>query len=221
MKKCEEILRACPLFEGISSQNLSAMVSCLGARTVSAARGEMIFREGEPARYVGLMLSGSGQIIREDYFGNRSIITSLNAGELFGEAFVLTGAKTLPVSVIAIKDSRVLLLDCKQLLSSEVFAPPYHTLLLKNLLQETARKNLRLSQKIRYMSQKSTKEKLLAYLSDQAKQQGSPEFMIPYDRQALADYLGVERSAMSAEISKLKNAGQIDTKGAWFCLKQI
>ena len=80
MKKCEEILRACPLFEGISSQNLSAMVSCLGARTVSAARGEMIFREGEPARYVGLMLSGSGQIIREDYFGNRTILARIEEG---------------------------------------------------------------------------------------------------------------------------------------------
>lgn len=216
-----EILSRCPLFDGMEESDLEDMISCLNGKTMDVAKDSPVFWEGSPARFVGVVLSGTIQVIREDYFGNRSIITSLNAGELFGEAFVLTGAKTLPVSVIAIKDSRVLLLDCKQLLSSEAFAPPYHTLLLKNLLQETARKNLRLSQKIRYMSQKSTKEKLLAYLSDQAKQQGSPEFMIPYDRQALADYLGVERSAMSAEISKLKNAGQIDTKGAWFCLKQI
>jgi CRP-like cAMP-binding protein len=91
--------------------------------------------------------------------------------------------------------------------------------MMKNLLQGMAQKNMVLSRKIRYMSQKTTKEKLMAYLSDQAKQQGSTEFVIPYDRQTLADYLGVERSAMSAEISKLKSSGLIDTKGSWFCLK--
>ena len=82
-----------------------------------------------------------------------------------------------------------------------------------------AEKNLALTRKIRYMSEKTTKEKLMAYLLDQAKEQGSSEFTIPYDRQSLADYLGVERSAMSAEISKLKNSGIIDTKGSWFCIK--
>ena len=78
-----------------------------------------------------------------------------------------------------------------------------------------------MTQKIRYMSQKTTKDKLTAFLLDQAKQNGSSEFTIPYDRQALADYLGVERSAMSAELSKLKKSGQIDTKGSWFCLKKL
>jgi CRP-like cAMP-binding protein len=127
----------------------------------------------------------------------------------------------MPVSVIAIKDSNVLLLDCKRVLTSCSGSCHFHSLLLKNLLQEMAQKNLALSQKIRYMSQKTTKEKLMAYLLDQAKQHGSAEFIIPFDRQALADYLGVERSAMSAEISKLKSSGQIDTKGAWFCLKSL
>jgi CRP-like cAMP-binding protein len=92
---------------------------------------------------------------------------------------------------------------------------------MKNLLQGMAQKNLALSQKIRYMSQKTTKEKLMAYLLAQAKQQGKTEFIIPYDRQALADYLGVERSAMATEIGKLKKLGVLDTKGAWFCLKQL
>jgi CRP-like cAMP-binding protein len=84
-----------------------------------------------------------------------------------------------------------------------------------------AGKNLAMNQKIRYMSQKTTKDKLIAYLLDQAKQNNSSEFVIPFDRQALANYLGVERSAMSAEISKLKKNGQIDTKGSWFCLKHL
>ena len=95
----------------------------------------------------------------------------------------------------------------------------FHNQLLKNLLQGMAQKNLALTRKIRYMSQKTTKDKLMAYLLDQAKQQDSREFVIPHNRQSLADYLGVERSAMSAEISKLKKSGQIDTHGSWFCLK--
>ena len=124
----------------------------------------------------------------------------------------------MPVSVIAVKDSAVLLLDCRRVLTSCSNSCHFHNRLMKNLLQGMAQKNLALSQKIRYMSQKSTKEKLMAYFLDQAKQHGSTEFVIPYNRQALADYLGVERSAMSAEISKLKNSGQIDTKGSWFSI---
>jgi CRP-like cAMP-binding protein len=157
-------------------------------------------------------------VVQDDYYGNRSVLTILQPGELFAEAFSFAGLGAMPVSVIAIKDSNVLLLDCKHVLTSCSNSCRFHSLLLKNLLQEMAQKNLALSQKIRYMSQKTTKEKLMAYLLDQAKQQGSSEFIIPFDRQALADYLGVERSAMSAEISKLKRSGRIDTKGAWFCL---
>ena len=125
----------------------------------------------------------------------------------------------MPVSVIAVTDSEVLLLDCRRVFTSCSNACHFHSVLMKNLLQEMAQKNLALTRKIRYMSQKTTKEKLMAYLLDQAKQQGSKEFVIPHNRQSLADYLGVERSAMSAEISKLKRSGQIDTHGSWFCLK--
>ena len=138
------------------------------------------------------------QVVREDYYGNRSIMTVLQPGELFAEAFSF---------------------DCRRVLTLCSNSCHFHSLLMKNLIQGIAQKNLALSQKIQYMSQKSTKEKLMAFLSVQAKQHGSTEFVIPYDRQALADYLGVERSAMSAEISKLKNSGPIDTKGAWFCIK--
>ena len=143
----------------------------------------------------------------------------LQPGELFAEVFSCAGLETVPVSVFALTDSEVLLLDCRRVVTSCSNSCHFHSLLMKNLLQEMARKNLALSQKIRYMSRKTTKEKLMAYLLDQAKQQGSTEFVIPHSRQSLADYLGVERSAMSAEIGKLKKSGQIETHGSWFCLK--
>jgi CRP-like cAMP-binding protein len=177
--------------------------------------------EGDPAKYVGVVLSGTVQVVREDYYGNRSVMTVLQPGDLFAEVFSCAGLEAMPVSVIAVKDSSVLLLDCKGVLASSSNSCRFHSILLRNLLQEMAQKNLLLSQKIRCMSQKTTKEKLMAYLMDQAKQQGSSEFTINLDRQALADYLGVERSAMSAEISKLRRSGQLDTKGSWFCLKGV
>ena len=219
MKKFFETLSKCPLFDGIEQSDLNSMIACLDGKTIDISKGIPVFLEGTSARFVGVVLAGTVQVIREDYYGNRSVMTILQPGNLFAEAFSLAGLNTMPVSVIAVKDSTVLLLDCRRILTTCSNSCHFHTLLLRNLLQEMAQKNLALSQKIRYMSQKTTREKIMAFLLDQAKQQKSHEFVIPYDRQALADYLGVERSAMSAEISKLRKSGEIDTKGAWFCLK--
>ena len=164
----------------------------------------------------------------------------VSPGGLFAEAFACAGLDTLPVSAIALQASTVLFLDCQRILNGCPHACSFHGRLVHNLLQGIAQKNLTLTRvygaepvtmedlevwidvfcnKIKpfiCMSQKTTREKLMAFLLDQAKQQGSPEFVIPYDRQALADYLGVERSAMSVEIGKLKRAGRIDSKGSWF-----
>lgn len=219
LEKNFEILSQCPLFDGIEQFDLNTMIGCLKGKTVNVSKGNPVFLEGDPARFVGVVLFGTVQVIREDYYGKRSVLAVLQPGELFAEAFSCAGLKTMPVSVIALTDSEVLLLDCRRLFTSCSNSCHFHSLLMKNLLQEMAQKNLALTQKIRYMSQKTTKEKLMAYLLDQAKQQGSTEFVIPHNRQSLADYLGVERSAMSAEISKLKKFGQIDTHGSWFCLK--
>lgn len=221
MKKYFETLSQCPLFDGIDQSALNSLIKCMDGKTSSVPKGNPVFLEGSPARFVGIVLSGTLQVVREDYYGNRSILTILQPGELFAEAFSFAGLETMPVSVFAVKDSEVLLLDCRRILTTCSNSCHFHTLLMKNLLQGMAQKNLALSQKIRYMSRKTTKEKLMVFLYDQAKQHGTTEFVIPYDRQALADYLGVERSAMSAEISKLKKSGQIDTKGAWFCIKNI
>lgn len=219
MEKYFEILSKCPLFDGIEQSDLNTMIECLNGKTVNVLKGNPVFLEGDPARFVGVVLSGTMQVVREDYYGNRSIMTVLQPGDLFAEAFSCAGLETMPVSVLALTDSEVLLLDCRRIFTSCSNSCHFHSLLLKNLLQGMAQKNLALSRKIRYMSQKTTKEKLMAYLLDQAKQQGSTEFVIPHDRQSLADYLGVERSAMSAEISKLKKSGQIDTHGSRFYLK--
>ena len=216
MEEYYDILSQCPLFSDISRQELGEMLNCLGGTITGVAKGNPVFLEGDPAEFVGVVLSGKVQILRTDYYGNRSVLTVVSPGGLFGEAFACAGVETLPVSAVALQNSTVLMLNCKRVLTGCSNACPFHSRLLRNLLQGIAQKNLTLTRKIRCMSQKTTQEKLMEFLLEQAKQQSSPEFVIPYDRQALADYLGVERSAMSVELSKLKKAGRIDFSGSRF-----
>ena len=221
MEKYFSILFQCSLFSGIGQADLKAMLECLDGKFMAFPKGAPVFLEGDPAQLVGVVLSGGVQVVQDDYYGNRSVLSILQPGESFGEAFSCAGLDRMPVSVFAIKDSEVLLLNYRRILTLCSHICHFHRLLIQNILKGLAQKNLAFTQKVRYMSQKTTKEKLLAYLLDQAKQQGSASFVIPCERQALADYLGVERSAMSAEISKLKKAGLLDTKGSWFCMKQV
>lgn len=216
MEEYFDILSQCPLFAGISQEELKSLLSCLDGKIIQTPKGSPVFLEGEPAAFVGVVLSGKVQILRTDFYGNRSVLTVVSPGGLFGEAFACAGVETLPVSAMALENAGVLLLDCKRVLTSCPNACPFHKKLVQNLLRGIAQKNLILTQKIRCMSQKTTQEKLMEFLLEQAKQHGRAEFVIPYDRQALADYLGVERSAMSAEISKLKKAGRIDCSGSRF-----
>lgn len=213
-----EILSRCPLFAGIAREEMPEILRCLDGRVIEMPKGDPVFLEGEPARYVGVVLSGGVQIVRDDYYGSRSVLTVASPGELFAEAFVCAGLETMPVSAFALQRSAVLLLDCRRMMTGCTHVCLFHSRLIFNLLQGIAQKNLALTSKIRYMSRKTTREKLMEFLMDQAKQQGKAEFIIPYDRQALADYLGVERSAMSAQIGKLKKAGLIETDGSWFRL---
>lgn len=216
MEEYFEVLSQCPLFAGITQPEMEEMLHCLDGKITGIPKGNPVFLEGDPAWFVGVVLSGAVQVVRDDYYGNRSVLTVVTPGELFAEAFACAGSETLPVSAIALQESTVLLLDRQRILTGCSHACSFHSRIIYNLLQGIAQKNLTLTRKIRCMSLKTTREKLMAFLLDQAKQQGSSEFVIPYDRQALADYLGVERSAMSAEIGKLKRAGMIESNGSWF-----
>ena len=218
MEKYFDVLLKTPLFSGISREELASRLGCLGARVVNVAKGDPVFLEGDPAGFLGLVLEGSVQIVRDDYYGNRSVLTHAEAGELFAEAFACAKVDTMPVSCYALRDSNVMLLTCQKMLTVCSNACRFHNQLVKNLLRVVAQKNLNLSRKIQFMSQKTTREKLMAYLLDCAKRVGSSEFVIPFDRQTLADYLSVERSAMSAELSKLRRDGILESTGAHFRL---
>jgi len=212
------VLQKCPLFWGIAPSELPALLTCLGAKTVMADRRETVLREGEPARFVGVVLEGGVQIQQEDYFGNRSILGLAGPGELFGESFACAGADSLPVSVTASRDSVLLLVDCRRVLSPCEKACGFHRSILSNLMQIMARKNLAFHQKLQITSRRTTREKLLAYLNLQAKLHGSAAFSIPFDRQELADYLGVDRSGLSAELSRLRREGILECQKNRFIL---
>ena len=211
-----EILKCCPLFAQIEEEDLVPMLDCLGAREIEAAKGETVFWEGDPARDVGIVLSGQVQILQEDYYGNRVILGRVTPGELFGESFACAGVEALPVSFVAMERSHILLLDCRRITTSCCNACAFHSRMVFNLLRVMADKNLHFHQKLQITSHRTTREKLMAYLLAQAKLRQTSQFTIPFDRQELADYLGVDRSGLSAEIGKLKTEGVIDCHRSTF-----
>ena len=218
MKEFYPILERCSLFSGIRMEDLGAMMGCIGGRTMSFAKGQAIFREGDPATHVGLVLSGAVQLVREDYYGNRSILARIEPAGLFGESFACADVKNLPISVVAVEDSKVMLIDSHRITVTCANACGFHNRMIFNMLKVVANQNLVLNQKIEIISKRTTREKLMAYLHAQAKLHQSDSFTIPYDRQGLADYLEVERSAMSAEISKLRKDGLIECDRSAFRL---
>ena len=200
-------ISALPLFRGIAAGELPALLDRSSAREVRFAKGELLLHRGETPRSLGLVLEGGVHIIREDFWGNRSIVGLAGPGEIFAESYALAG-KPLAVSVLAAADGRALFLDAGHL-SQRLSA---------NLLALLAEKNLMLTEKMRHMARRTTREKLLSYLSAQALRAGTAEFDIPLDRQQLADYLAVDRSAMSAVLGKLRDEGVLEFRKNHFRL---
>ena len=200
-------ISALPLFRGIAAGELPALLDRSSAREVRFAKGELLLHRGETPRSLGLVLEGGVHIIREDFWGNRSIVGLAGPGEIFAESYALAG-KPLAVSVLAAADGRALFLFVG-LLSQRLSA---------NLLALLAEKNLMLTEKMRHMARRTTREKLLSYLSAQALRAGTAEFDIPLDRQQLADFLAVDRSAMSAALGKLRDEGVLEFRKNHFRL---
>ncbi len=205
-----------PLFEGLSEEEITGIMPCLGAKVKEYKKNQIIFLEGEKANKFGIVLDGSVQLIKEDYSGNRSMIGIIEKKNLFAEAYACSDDEFYPVSAVAEVNSIIMIIEISHITSSCINSCNIHRLLFRNLMKIIANKNVLLGRKIEYMSKRTTKEKLMSYLSSESERAGSKSFTIPYDRQELADYLGVERSAMSAEISKLRKEGIIEANKSDF-----
>ncbi len=212
MQKYLPVLRESALFSGIADGDLLRMLGCLGARVEQFDKKYTVFAEGSPAKYIGIVLSGEVHVVRDDYYGNRSLLNRVGSAELFAEAFACAEVGAIPVSVIAAEPSLVMLIDCAHILHTCERNCGFHRQMIFNLMKNLAVKNIRFHRRAEVTSKRTTREKLLAYLYLEAQRTGENELLIPFDRQELADYLEVDRSGLSAEISKLRAEGVIACK---------
>ena len=220
MKKLKEfsgILKTTGLFHDIETSDLRSMLTCIGARTRRIRRGSYILLAGDKPEFVGIVLSGQLHIIREDYNGNRSIVAAIMPGGILAEALCAAGVSESPVTIIAAADSTVMLLNFPRILHNCPNTCLFHRKLIKNLLQLVANKNLFLQSKMEILSLKSVREKVMLYLESFVPKQGKT-IKIPFNREEMADYLCVERSALSHELMKMKKDGLIDYRKNVFTL---
>lgn len=203
----DAVLRRCPLFRQMDAQEIRQVLSCLDAREESFSRGTFLFHPGCRMETVGLMLSGEIHLVKEDFWGNRSLVARIGPGGLLGEAYACLPQQTLTVGVLASADSRVLFFQAGKVFSPCQSACAFHQRLIRNLAAVLAEKNRMLLEKMEHLTQRSTREKLLSYLSAESQRQGRAAFTLPFNRQQLADYLSVDRSALSAELGKLRDEG--------------
>ena len=208
-----------PLFAGISEEGVDQVLACLSARPRHFDKQAMLLRAGD-APVMGVVLAGSVHILQEDFWGNRSLLGRAGPGDLFAEAFACAGVLRLPVSVEACEPTDVLLLDAGRLSAVCPAACPHHVQMIRNLLRLMAEKNVGLARKVEHMARRTTRDKLLSYLSAEARRSGGSAFSIPFNRQQLADYLAVDRSAMCSELSRLRDVGLLDFHRSAFVLRQ-
>ena len=205
-----ETLVASPLFSGTHVYEAIAMLSCLGARRREFDAGERVMRQGDPARYMGLVLRGELSVERVDVWGTRSILTHARAGDTFADAYACAPIASLPVDVVASKPSVVLTFEVDRVLTTCSNACAFHNRVIHNLLNAIAIGNLRLSTKINVIAARTIRSRLSNYLAEEAARAGRPSFEISLSRQELADYLCCDRSALCHELSKMRDEGLID-----------
>ena len=213
------VIRSSRFFFGISDDEITAMLSCLGAKNKSFKKEAFILRNGDTTEEIGLVLSGSVLVIQEDIWGNRNIVSKIGPGDTFATAFACAPGSVLNVGVVSETSVTAMFLNVKRILNVCPSACAHHSRIIRNLLGELADKNLRFSEKLSHMAQRSTRAKVMSYLSSEAQRQGKYEFDISFSRQQLADYLAVERSGLSLEIGKMKSDGLIDFNKNHFILK--
>ena len=203
------LLSKSTLFHGVSATELISLIDCLGCSFKEYKKNEIVYHKGDLVSEIGIVVSGRIHIIKDDIWGNSNIIAEASEGGMFAEAVVCSGIGSLPVSVMAAIDTKVCFVDFKRIIATCSSACVFHTMLIRNMINVFAQKNIMLAEKMEHITKRTTRDKLLSYLSLQSEYKNSRSFEVPFDRQGLADYLSVERSALSSEMSKLRADGVI------------
>ena len=204
------------LFHGISEKEFDSLVKCLSSTFKTYEKNDTVYLAGDFVREIGIVVSGRVHLIKDDAWGNSNIIAEISDGEMFAEATACSSIGILPVTVKAMADTEVMFADFQRIVATCSSACIFHTLLIRNLIGVFARKNSSLVEKMEHITKRTIRDKLLSYLSEQSKLHNKCSFEIPFDRQELADYLSVDRSALSAEMSRLKTGGVINYRKSHF-----
>lgn len=213
------ILKKSPLFTGVEPGEIDRMLGCLAIEMRGYAKNETILHTGDVTSSVGMVVTGCVHIIDEDFWGNRNIISEGLPGDLFAESYACTRGAELDISVIAAEDCELLFIGVGRIMTTCPTACDHHSRLIRNLLSVIARKNIKMHEKLTHLTRRSTREKLLSYLSAESSRQGRASFEIPFNRQQLADYLSVDRSAMSSELCRMRDEGLVSFEKNRFVLK--
>ncbi len=214
----KELVKSCPLFRGIDPADLGGMLKCMSAREIEPERGEFIMTTPGSAPLMGAVLAGEVEMISEDYFGKKSLLTVLPVGSVFGESYSCVKARNRTIAYQASGKCRVLLLDYDRILHACKLVCRFHHRMIENMVELIAEKNLELIEKLEVTSRTSIREKLLTYLTRQAERTGSAAFQVPMGRTELAEYLCTDRSAMTRELSRMREEGLIDFDKRTFTL---
>lgn len=211
-------LKKSALFAGIEQNEILSLLHCVDAKVLNYKKGEFVLRQGDEMVDIALLLDGSLHIQSDDYWGNRSILGHVSGGEIFGEAYVLSHDSRILNDVVAVENSVVMFINAKRIISVCSSTCTFHTKVVQNMFLVISEKNKKLVQKLGHVCKRSIREKLNSYLSQEAKKQKSPNIIIPFNRQQLADFLSVDRSAMSNELCKMRDEGLIEFRKNYFRL---
>ncbi len=199
-----------PLFDGISLEERKTMLGCIGYHIGTFKKGDIVAFEGDNLKHIGIIISGVVDMVKEDLWGNKTMLVRMKKDELFGETFACGSDNLSVVTFMVSEDAKILFMPFDRVMHSCTMACQFHHLLIENMVKIIADKNRDLMRKVDVVSKRTIREKLLAYLSIQAQVQASRYFEIPLGRVELAEYLCVDRSALTRELAKMKEDGLID-----------
>ena len=208
------------LFNNISANDLPSMLSCLGVKNKQYKKGNIVMHAEDNVDHVGIVLQGAVLIVKEDFAGNRSIVDRLGSYEVFAEALACAGIQKSPVTVVAAENSEIMWIQFRRIVNTCSINCMLHAKLIENMMKLLAVKNLQMNQKLEITSKRNIRDKITAYLIIQANEAGSFDFTIPLSRSELADYLYVDRSALSRELCKMRDEGLIEFNKNHFCINR-
>lgn len=220
MAELNSFLLNTSLFQGIDENEIHQVLSCLAYTINKYEKNQYVLRIGDSPKSLGVLLKGSLMIIQDDYWGNRNIRSKIIPSQVFAESYACLQGSKMDLSVIAETDSEILWLDVQKILRTCPSLCSHNARLIRNILSDLATHNLLVNEKLTHISKRTTRERILSYLSAESRRQNKNQFFIPFNRQQLADYLSVERSALSAELSRMQKDELLTTEKNYIVLKK-